>query len=525
MTKLNSEQQAALEQIKKGGNYIILGNAGTGKSTLLRHLHEAIPEAVFAAPTGAAARLIDGVTINSLFRIPPHPYITHWSMGGISQKSTRKMIGAIKTLVVDEISLVRSDIFAAIDYRLRQYAPDGSGHLPFGGRQLILCGDFFQLPPVVTNTNIGGCSVGELLERELGGIYPFNTPLWFQAKITPLYLRTNMRQVGDKQFQDCLDSFRCADSVRHQSALELLNKRVTTDLPKNAVYLCPRKSEVNAINDRELRKLKTEEKQFTAICKGDFGDDFPVDPELRLKLQERVIITVNMSNGITNGTSGTISSFQEDGVTVKLTDGREILIAPYEFKKISYRLVRDPATGEEHPVPFESGAFRQLPLRPGYALTVHKAQGMTLDAVVLNRGNRGCFAHGQCYVGISRVRELENLYLAQPLSLADIIVSPEVLAADRMFRDNEMLWAACVKNILENLPPEEKDYIRVLDRYANAVFEDIAAEYQRRFNTGEESSAEVKPYFEYLCRELFLFYTGQKNINLLETFAGLLKNL
>ena len=84
MTKLNSEQQAALEQIKKGGNYIILGNAGTGKSTLLRHLHEAIPEAVFAAPTGAAARLIDGVTINSLFRIPPHPYITHWSMGVIS---------------------------------------------------------------------------------------------------------------------------------------------------------------------------------------------------------------------------------------------------------------------------------------------------------------------------------------------------------------------------------------------------------------------------------------------------------
>jgi energy-coupling factor transporter ATP-binding protein EcfA2 len=179
--KLNSEQQAALEKIKQGGNYIILGNAGTGKSTLLRHLHEAIPEAVFVAPTGAAARLIGGVTINSLFRIPPQPYITDWSMGVISNKSTRKTIKAIKVLIVDEISLVRSDIFAAMDYRLRQYAPEGCSNLPFGGRQIILCGDFFQLPPVVTDTNVCGYSVGELLERELGGIYPFNTALWFQA--------------------------------------------------------------------------------------------------------------------------------------------------------------------------------------------------------------------------------------------------------------------------------------------------------------------------------------------------------
>ena len=161
--KLNSEQQSALEQIKRGGNFIILGNAGTGKSTLLKHLHEAIPEAVFVAPTGAAARLIGGVTINSLFRIPPQPYITDWSLGVISNKSTRKMIKAIKTLIVDEISLVRSDIFAAMDYRLRLYAPDGCTNLPFGGRQIILCGDSFQLPPVVSDTDICGSSVGCLI--------------------------------------------------------------------------------------------------------------------------------------------------------------------------------------------------------------------------------------------------------------------------------------------------------------------------------------------------------------------------
>ena len=523
--KLNSEQQAALEKIKQGGNYIILGNAGTGKSTLLRHLHEAIPEAVFVAPTGAAARLIGGVTINSLFRIPPQPYITDWSMGVISNKSTRKTIKAIKVLIVDEISLVRSDIFAAIDFRLRQYAPDGCANLPFGGRQIILCGDFFQLPPVVTDTNVCGYSVGELLERELGGIYPFNTALWFQAKITPLYLRSNMRQTGDKEFQKCLDAFRCDDEIRHHAALELLNRRVTTEFPADAVYLCPRKSEANAINDRELRKLKTQEKLFTAIRQGDYGEDYPVDAELRLKLQERVIVTVNLSGDVTNGTTGTVSGFSDDGVILSLADGREIQIAPHEFKKISYRLVRDPATGEERPVPFETGCFRQLPLRPGYALTVHKAQGMTLNSVVLNRGNRGCFSHGQCYVGISRVRKLEDLHLVQPLSLSDIIVAPEVLLADRLFRDNQQLWTACVKKCLEELTIEEKGYITVLMNYASIVFEDIVVEYQRRFNAGGDFNVEVKPYFEYLCRELFLFYTGQKDIDLPQTFAGLLKHL
>ena len=436
------------------------------------------------------------------------------------------MIAAIKTLVIDEISLVRSDMFAAIDYRLRQYAPSsGSCLLPFGGRQLILCGDFFQLPPVVTDTNIGGRSVGELLERELSGIYPFNTPLWFQSKITPLYLRTNMRQSEDKAFRECLNAFRSDDIKRHQAALDLLNSRVTSMVPENAIYLCPRKSEANAINDRELSKIKTLEKHFSAICKGDFGNDYPVDPELRLKLQERIIVTVNISGDITNGTSGEIVDFQENGVTIKLSDGQEILIAPYEFKKISYRLVRDPATGEERPVPFETGSYRQLPLCPGYALTIHKSQGMTFDSVVLNRGNRGCFTHGQCYVGISRVRKLEDLHLVQPLALSDIIIAPEVILADRMFRDNQNMWVSCVKDILEQLTADEKGYITAIDSFAATVFEDIATEYQRRFNAGEEVTIAVKPNFEYLCQELFQFYTGQKNVNLLQTFSGLLKHI
>lgn len=523
--KLNSEQTAALGKIKQGGNYVILGNAGTGKSTLLRHLRDAIPDVVYAAPTGAAARLIGGATLNSLFRLPPYPYITDESMGVVSSKSARKAIAAIKTLVIDEVSLVRADIFAAADYRLRQYGPDGCECLPFGGRQLVLCGDFFQLPPVVTNDNICGLSVGELLERDLGGVHAFNTPLWFQAKITPLYLRTNMRQTEDHDFQECLNAFRCGDKAKHQAAIDLLNHRVTTDIPADAVHLCPRKAEANAINDRELFKLKTEARCFTATKRGIYERDFPVDWDLRLKRGERVMITVNLADGVVNGTTGTISGFTENGVKVSLADGREVHIEPYEFKNISYRAVRDPETGEERPIPVEIGCFRQLPLRPAYALTIHKAQGMTLKSVVLDRGNRGCFAHGQCYVAVSRVRKLEDLHLVQPLTLDDVIVDPEVLLADRMLRDERLLWASCVKDALASLTPEEKDYVEALADYAQSVLEGIAVEYQRRFNAGEETSEEFEQYFCYLCRELFLFYTERKKVNLLEIFAGLLRSL
>ena len=523
--KLNPEQTAALEKIKQGGNYIIVGNAGTGKSTLLRHLRDVLPDAVYAAPTGAAALLIGGATLNSLFRLPPYPYINDETVGVVSCRGARKAIAAIKTLVIDEVSLLRPDIFAAVDYRLRQYGPRGCERLPFGGRQLILCGDFFQLPPVITDENICGFSVGELMERELGSTHIFGTDLWSWAKIAPLYLRTNMRQTSDREFQECLNAFRCADIIKHQAAIDLLNRQVTEYIPEDAVYLCPRKAEVNAINDRELFKLKTEARCFTATKQGIYERDYPADWDLLLKVQERVVITANLSGDVVNGTTGIISAFTNDGVIVELADGREIHIEPYEFKNIAYRAIRDPETGEEHPTPCEIGCFRQLPLHPAYALTIHKAQGMTLKSVVLDRGNRGCFAHGQCYVAVSRVRKLEDLHLVQPLTLADIIVDPDVLWADRMLRDDWALWAECIKNALERIAPEVRALTGVMDSYAQNVLRDIAAEYQRRFDSGEEPTTNIEPCFERWCQSLFRYYIGRNHVPLSKIFSELLKNL
>lgn len=510
---LNEEQQAALKKIQAGGNYFIFGAAGTGKSTLLESIREEIPGAVFVAPTGSAAQKIGGATINSLFRIPPVPYITKEILGVISSKTVRKTISAIKTLVIDEISMVRADALAAIDHRLRQYGPDECKTLPFGGRQIILSGDFFQLPPVVTNDEVCGHSVGECLEHRYGGAYSFMIPQWRMAEITPIYLRKNMRQGENRDFMVCVNAFRSNDPEIREKALAMLNSRVSAELPEDAIFLCPRKMDVTRINDAAINELNTEDRTFTAKISGNYGKDYPIAFDLKLKLNEKIIIATNIPPDIVNGTTGRIIAFHRDGVIVRLEDGQERLISPHEYKKFAYRVVVDPATGEGHPVPFEIGCFRQLPLLPGYAITIHKAQGMTLNKAIIDRGNRGFFAHGQCYVAVSRVRRLEDLFLAQPLRPSDVTVNPRLIRWEARFRDDRKLWAECVVNFVKQLSDDEKYYAHTLLKFQNAVMEKILGEYLRRFDEGESPAEQdiITRDLDAWCRVLFQNYTGMGN--------------
>ena len=522
---LNEEQQAALEKIKAGGNYFIFGAAGTGKSTLLESIRVEIPDAVFVAPTGSAAQKIGGVTINSLFRIRPVPFITKEILGVISSKTARKTISAIKTLVIDEISMVRADALAAIDHRLRQYGPDECKTLPFGGRQIILSGDFFQLPPVVTNEEVCGYSVGECLERRYGGVYPFMTSQWKMAEITPIYLRKNMRQGQDRDFMECVNAFRSNDPESREKALAVLNSRVSAELPENAIFLCPRKVDVNRINDDAINELDSEERTFYAKTSGEYEKDFPVDFTLKLKINEKIIIATNIPPDIVNGTTGRIIAFHRDGVIVRLEDGQERLISPHEYKKFAYRVVVDPATGEEHPTPFEVGCFRQLPLLPGYAITIHKAQGMTLNKAIIDRGNRGFFAHGQCYVAVSRVRRLDDLFLTQPLRPSDVAVNPRLIRWEARFRDDRMLWAECVINVVKQLSEDEKYYVQALPDIQYALMEKIIGEYLRRFDEGENPAAQdiINCDLEAWCRVLFQNYTGTGNGDLTVPLDNIIK--
>ena len=522
---LNGEQQDALEKIKAGGNYFIFGAAGTGKSTLLAHIGKEIPDAVFVAPTGSAAQKIGGVTLNSIFRIPPIPYITEKYLGVISSKTIRRAISAIKTLIVDEISMVRADIFAAIDFRLRQYGPDGCKDLPFGGRQIILSGDFFQLPPVVTNDEVCGSSVGECLERQYGGIYPFMTKIWKDAQIVPIYLRENMRQGQDREFMKCVNAFRSNDSKANERALAMLNSRVSDEIPEDAVFLCPRKVDVTRINDAAIDNLDSEERIFYAKISGNYGKDYPIAFDLKLKINEKIIIATNIPPDIVNGTTGRILAFHRDGVVVRLEGGREQVIHPHEYKKFAYRVVVDPATGEEHPTPFEVGCFRQLPLLPGYAMTIHKAQGMTLDKAIIDRGNRGFFTHGQGYVAVSRVRRLEDLFLTQPLRLSDIAVNPRLIRWEARFRDDRMLWAECVVNLVKQLSEDEKYYVHTLPDFQYALMDKIFGEYLRRFDEGESPAAQdiINCDLEAWCRVLFQNYTGTGNGDLTVPLDNIIK--
>ena len=333
------------------------------------------------------------------------------------------------------------------------------------------------------------------------------------AEITPIYLRKNMRQGEDRDFMVCVNAFRSNDPEIREKALAMLNSRVSAELPENAIFLCPRKVDVNRINDDAINELDSEERTFYAKTSGEYEKDFPVDFTLKLKINEKIIIATNIPPDIVNGTTGRIIAFHRDGVIVRLEDGQERLISPHEYKKFAYRVVVDPATGEEHPTSFEVGCFRQLPLLPGYAITIHKAQGMTLNKAIIDRGNRGFFAHGQCYVAVSRVRRLADLFLTQPLRPSDVAVSAQLVRREARFRDNRELWAECVINFVKQLSYDEKYYVHACPDFQNAVMEKIFGEYLRRFNEGEPPGAQdiITCDLEAWCRVLFRNYTGTGN--------------
>ena len=204
--KLSNEQQEALDLMLSGKNVFLTGEAGTGKSTILRKFREQCQrECVFLAPTGIAAINVSGSTLHSFFMLKPG-LLTDDSLEDISNKSKKALIRKTQVIVIDEISMVRSDIFNAIDIRLRSLADFRHKDKPFGGKQLILVGDFFQLPPVVKS----GLEE-DYLFNELGGIYAFQTPLWKRAKFKYVFLKTVHRQQNDDLFLSILNHLRHGD--------------------------------------------------------------------------------------------------------------------------------------------------------------------------------------------------------------------------------------------------------------------------------------------------------------------------
>ena len=326
--------------------------------------------------------------------------------------------------------MVRSDLFAAIDTRLRYL---GNHNRIFGGKQIIATGDFFQLPPfaVTEAENI-------YLETVFGGLYAFQTGIWKNSDFKTLFLKTLHRQSSDPLYARILARIRQNDGTvdinlpdcdEAMSALEALNTASVRPRQDRALALCTTKNDAYAINIRRAAAIAAPVRRFSAKISGEFAPAlYPTAECLELKVGERVMTLANKYEGdlvYCNGDMGTITDIGDETVTVAFDKGVTTEIKPFVWSHFEYELVeRD---GKTKILQREVGRFTQIPLRLAYATTIHKSQGLSLDSAHIVLGN-GCFAPGQLYTALSRVRTLSGLSLDREIKAEDLFFAPEVVA-------------------------------------------------------------------------------------------------
>lgn len=406
----------------------LTGKAGTGKTTFLRYIVEKTSKrCVVLAPTGVAAINARGSTIHSFFSLPLCPYLpdvpelkTEYQMPEQYRRLRKekvKMIRTLELLVIDEISMVRADLMDAVDMTLRRYRRSS---VPFGGVQLLMIGDAQQLSPVVTDA-----------ERPyLCRVYP--SPYFFRSKAlekvpyVTIELQSIYRQ-ADSDFIRILNGVR--DVRLSPDMLGRLNARVGATAGENWIRLTTHNAQADRINQTRLEALPTSEHLFRAEITGDYPESlYPAAALLTLKEGMRVMFIRNDPDGhFFNGKLGSVRSIDPNGVKVVSDDGKELAVEPMEWQNLQYEL--DGETGEI--IQRVLGSFRQLPLRPAWAITIHKSQGLTFDHVIIDAGS--AFAFGQVYVALSRCRSLEGISLSTPILPSLLMADGEVSAFNARF--------------------------------------------------------------------------------------------
>ncbi|MCM1051832.1 MAG: AAA family ATPase [Paenibacillus sp.] len=444
----NPEFQKAWELLQYTNQSVFLtGKAGTGKSTFLRYItsHTRKPYVVLA-PTGIAAVNAGGQTMHSFFRIPFKPITPEdpdFARDRLSQRmkypaSLIKLIRNLELIIIDEISMVRADIIDFIDKLLRFYTRNE--RQPFGGKQLLLVGDIFQLEPVVTG------DMRDILRPYYRNFYFFSARAFADIKIVPIELRKVYRQ-NDPDFISLLDRIRSGIST--PTDLAKLNSRVapTPMRPQRSkkdftMTLATRRDMVDHINEDHLNGIKKPTVTFIGKIKGDFPENsLPTDLELSLKEGAQVVFIKNdPDHRWVNGTVGRVSALATDLLEVTLESGDTHRLKQEIWSNIKYTF--NPSTKEIKEE--ELGSFTQYPVKLAWALTVHKSQGLTFNNVIIDLGH-GAFAGGQTYVALSRCRSFEGMTLASTIADRDIFVNPAISQFSRTFNDDELINDALEK--------------------------------------------------------------------------------
>ena len=409
---LSPEQLDVYERLELTREHVfVTGRAGTGKSTILNHLAWNTSKTIaVCAPTGVAALNVGGQTIHSLLRLPTGVIADH----ELDQPAElKKMLAAIDTLVIDEISMVSADLMDAIDRSLRQAR--GKRHDPFGGVQIIMFGDPFQLPPVPPRDP----DERAYFHDTYRSLWFFDANVWQQADLAAIEL-TEVHRQSDDRFKQILGAVR--HGVVDADQAGELNAAGARPAPRDVITLATTNATVNRINAARLAEIRGSALKAVAEVTGDFKENtYPADSVLELKPGAQVMFLRNDPDGRwVNGTIGKVARVK--GTVWVDVDGEEFEVEPTTWERFRYRYDADTKKLEKEVV----AEFEQFPLRLAWAVTVHKSQGHTYDAANIDLGPRA-FSAGQTYVALSRVRSLDGLYLARPLQPRDVIVDPNVV--------------------------------------------------------------------------------------------------
>ncbi|OGX07298.1 MAG: hypothetical protein A2Z88_00015 [Omnitrophica WOR_2 bacterium GWA2_47_8] len=393
-------------------NIYITGEAGTGKTTLLKYFRQNTQKnVVVLAPTGIAAINCYGQTLHSFFKFPPK----------LIQKehvrrvyNGQKIFSKLDMVIIDEASMMRADLLDGVDeaLRLNMNNPDEA----FGGVQVVLFGDLYQLPPIIDK------QAREVYAQRYATPYFFSSKIFDAASFKRMDLEKIYRQ-NDAEFTTILNKIR--NKTLGAAEIQVLNARVNQkpeSSTEDCITLTPTNAAALALNESKLAKLTAEEFIYSASINGEFDESsYPTEVRLRLKAGAQVLMIQNdPEKRWVNGSVGELVKLDEDFIQVRI-EGKTHEVDKAKWKKIRYK--HDPEL--DRITEEEIGGFEQYPIKLAWAITIHKSQGLTFDRLIVDFDS-GTFAHGQAYVALSRCRSLEGLTLKRPLAQSDIIFDSRI---------------------------------------------------------------------------------------------------
>lgn len=450
----NREQLLAYDLVANtNSSFFLTGRAGTGKTTFLQNIQKMVGKNfITLAPTGVAAILAGGETIHSFFGLPMEACFPG-TCGKMNKTRILSLVHA-DTIIIDEVSMVRSDVMDAIDYTIRKTL---RSNLPFGGKQMIFVGDMFQLPPVVKNGD----------EREMlkdvyhtEDFYFYKSDAIRRIRMVKIEFRKVYRQ-EDERFLAILENVRM-NKITPEDISHLNTRVEEPSKDEMVVTLTSVNKTADEINNRRLSEIEGEEFVYEGAVDGRFEEKrFPVDQTLRLKVGAQVMFARNDSfKRWANGTLAKVCKLTKDEITVELKDGSKYVVPCCSWDSVKFEYDREAKKMKKEVV----GTFTQFPIRLAWAITIHKSQGMTFDKLHVDL-SRGTFASGQLYVALSRVKSLAGLYLSGGVLPQYAHTSNEILTYAGDFNDVKVIENEIESGKATFEPLKKHDYDKAAKAY------------------------------------------------------------